>query len=459
MTEEGITHTRREFFKKLIIALSTATFIKDSEAGNFVKSPFGEKINENCSAIYRSINSSPKSNIIKIMELMGGIDQIIEPDAIVLIKPNGQWWNQGAPNLLALKTFVELILERKGGFFGEVILAENCHRGPAPWNSLQSGWSGQFQLNSDIPGINNMNDLSSHLKKMFEERFSTCHWVDVRAGGRRVFGPRDGTGYVYCDGTGGVPLISCDNGSIGNKFRETIMTYPIFSTDKGTIIDFKNGVWEKGVYTGQPLFFVNFSALNHHSIYCGMTGSLKNYMGITDLSGGPDPHNGGKLTGKYYNFHSFPFDEWDHGPAPGMLGAEIGVFMRTIRKADLNITTAEWVGLSSRVNPPVAHTRAVLAGSDPVALDYHAAKYILYPNSRLKIHNPDDKNSPLHQYLIRCSRSLGGYNKDSIGEIKSFDFKTKEMQKEYELTVIGDKIWGNNIKNIAKYLVLRYLTN
>lgn len=53
-------------------------------------------------------------------------------------------------------------------------------------------------------------------------------------------------------------------------------------------------------------------------------------------------------------------------------GAEIGAFMKIIRKADPKITTAEWVGLASSVHPPVAHTQAVLASGDPVALDYHA---------------------------------------------------------------------------------------
>ena len=108
------------------------------------------------------------------------------------------------------------------------------------------------------------------------------------------------------------------------------MTYPIFTTDKGTIVDFKNGIWEKGSYTEQPLRFINFSALNHHSAYCGVTSAVKNYLGVTDLSGGPDPINGGRLTREYCNFHSFPFDKWAPGPKPGMLGKEIGIFLNTV---------------------------------------------------------------------------------------------------------------------------------
>ena len=84
------------------------------------------------SLIYRSMNGSPSENLTKVVELMGGIKKIIGSDDVILIKPNVQWWNQGAPNLAALKTFVDLIMERPGGFRGEVVIAENCHRGSSP---------------------------------------------------------------------------------------------------------------------------------------------------------------------------------------------------------------------------------------------------------------------------------------------------------------------------------------
>ncbi len=155
---------RREFVKGILLSTFGALTYHPGKLNP--ENSRKESSNFIVSTIYRSLNGTPGGNIEKIIELVGGIEKIIGPEDIVLIKPNAQWWNQGAPNLLALKTFVKLIMERKGGFFGEVILAENCHRGPAPWNSLQSGWAGQFQLNSDVHGINNMNDLSNHLKRM-----------------------------------------------------------------------------------------------------------------------------------------------------------------------------------------------------------------------------------------------------------------------------------------------------
>jgi len=440
--------TRRHFIKTNIIALLAVMF------GNkiFTKSPLSRKMIKNVqSSVYRALNGNPSENLSRVIKLLGGIEKIIGEDDVVVIKPNVQWWNQGAPNLSALKTFVDLIMNRPSGFYGEVVIAENCHRGKEPWKSKQGGWMMNFERNSDLKLINNFNDLTIHLKKTYGDQFSTCHWIDVGKGGKRVFSPADGTGYVYCDGTGGVPLISFNNGAKGDNFREVIMTYPIFNTDKGTIVDFKKGIWNEGSYTDQSLRFINFAALNHHNSYSGATSAIKNYLGISDISGG----SGGKLTDKYYNFHSFAFNHGDVGPVPGMLGAEVAVFMNTIRKADLNITTAEWVGLASRTEPPVAQTRTVLASTDPVALDYNAIKYILYPNSNIPIHNPDDDESPLYQYLVKCAEHGGGFIDEKNVAVKSYDFKTKSFQTDDDLEIIGDTTWGSNLKTLMKYLMLR----
>ena len=350
-------------------------------------------------------------------------------------------------------------MERPGGFKGEVIIAENCHRGSTPWNSIESGWTCGFERNFDLANVTNFNELSRILKDKYKERFSICHLIDVGAGNKKVSGPSDGTGYIYCDGSNGVPLIRCDNGASGSNHRATIMTHSFFVTDKGTVIDFKGGIWERGSYTGQPLRFINFAALNHHSTYCGLTSAIKNYMGITDLSGGSDPSNGGRLTKNYYNFHSFPFNKWSPGPQPGMLGAEIGTFIKTIRKADLNITTAEWVGRSSRTDPPVVQTRAILASTDPVALDYHAARYTLFPNSNLAIHNPDNKNGPLYPILAKCAESGGGFLDENKVEVKSYDFKRRSFQQKHNFVIDAPISWGTNPKAILKYLVLRYWSN
>jgi len=447
--------SRRDFLSGLISAAGALLFNPALQATAATAPKSLGSMASDC--LYRSLHGTPAENLIRVVDLMGGVEKLIGPDDVVLIKPNVQWWNQGAPNLSALNAFVGLVMERPGGFRGEVVIAENCHRGSSPWASESSGWAQPFTRNADLPGIHHFGDLAADLKKRYGTRYSTRHWVDVGAGARRVNGPSDGPGYVYCDGTGGVPLLRCGNDIQGSGARETIMTYPIFSTDRGTLVDFRNGIWEKGAYTGRPLRVVNFCAINHHSIYCGATGAVKNYMGITDLSGGPDPVNGGRLTGTYYNFHSFPFNKWSAGPRPGMLGREIGVFMKTVRKADLNIMTAEWVGLASRVDPPVAWTRAVLACKDPVALDYHAAKHLLYANSGIPLHNPDREGSPVRDYLIQCAAHSGGNLKEGGTTVKSYDFAKRGFVDDGTLDVEGEIFWGRSLKPNLKYLYLRYM--
>lgn len=404
------------------------------------------------STIYRSLNGTPSENLTKVIELMGGIDKIIGENDVVVIKPNVQWWNHGATNLSALKTLVDLIMNRPDGFYGEVVVAENCHHGSEPWKDETTGWLKNFERNSDINGINNFNDLSDYLKETYGNRYTTYHWIDVAWGKKRVFSPEDGTGYVYCDGTGGLPLIILDNGETGDNFREVIMTYPIFKTDKGTLIDFKNGIWKEGNYTDQPLRFINFATINHHSHYAGATGAVKNYFGVVDISGG----GWGKLADRYNNFHSFAFNEWDLGPVPGIMGTEVAMFMNTIRKADLNIIAAEWIGLASRTEPPVAHTRTVLISTDPVALDYHVTKYLLFPNSNILIHNPDNEQSPLRHYLIKCAENGGGIFDETQVTVKSYDFITSSFQTDDNLAVIGEITWGSDLKTLYKYLKFRF---
>ncbi|MFX0195368.1 MAG: twin-arginine translocation signal domain-containing protein, partial [Candidatus Hodarchaeota archaeon] len=338
--------SRRDFLKKIGIGggvLLASPYMREwhpqvAEAVSFAES----------SKIVVAKNGTPEQNMEKILEMLGGISNLFGIEDVVVIKPNAQWWNQGCPNLAALKKLVELVLERPGGFHGEVIVAENCHRGSSPQEHPESAWGHDFDRNSDITGVKNLVELCSLLKTTYGNQFTTYHWIDVDGGGKRGYGPGDGDGYVYCDGTGGVPLIKYDNGATGGDYRETIMTYPIFTSDRGTVVDLKNGIWEGGTYTGQPLKFINVAALNNHGDYTGITSAIKNYLGVSDLSGGADPYNGGRLIGNYYNFHSFPFNTWAAGPVPGMLGGEVGTYLTTIRKAFLNITTAEWIGLTSR---------------------------------------------------------------------------------------------------------------
>ncbi len=126
---------RRDFLKSMAVGAGAMSGLLNKESNAAV--PSGGS-GEGSAVVLRAVNGSPADNLRKVFEMMGGVGAVIGDRDVVVIKPNVQWWNQGAPNLLAAKTLVDLIMERPGGFSGEVVIAENCHRGKAPWNS--AGW-------------------------------------------------------------------------------------------------------------------------------------------------------------------------------------------------------------------------------------------------------------------------------------------------------------------------------
>jgi len=87
--------TRKQFFKKTIF-LTTGIFLKEHTAMS-IDSDMDHASDMN-STVYRAVNGSPGTNLAKVIDLMGGMSHFIGADDIVVIKPNFQWWNHGAPN-------------------------------------------------------------------------------------------------------------------------------------------------------------------------------------------------------------------------------------------------------------------------------------------------------------------------------------------------------------------------
>lgn len=387
--------------------------------------------------IYEAKNGTPEQNMAKVLEMLGGIDTIIGKDDIVIIKPNGQQIRHNMTNTNTIKEFINQVSEIKG-FNGEIIIAENHHYDPP--NS--AGWTTTFR-NGDY----NLNELVEYFQEKGLKNVTKYHWQDagriinsnpdqIRTS-KIVAGPGEGDGYVWTDM------------EYEYQGRKTKMTYPIFTSSfSGITIDFKNGAWKNGNYTGQPVKFINISSLRNHS-NAGVTATIKNYLGVVDLSCG---FRGQEPSG-YYNFHYIAVDwpaigilengmksfitsnfakKQKHiakvanyiGPQNGALGGAVGYFMKTIRQADLNIIAAEYSGHEGRHKTP-AHTKCVLASADPVALDYYAGKYVLYPlgGSRAKKNNPENREGTFRKYLSFCeAQGVGTMKKNKI-KIQKFNFK------------------------------------
>jgi hypothetical protein len=97
----------------------------------------------------------------------------------------------------------------------------------------------------------------------------------------------------------------------------------------------------------------------------------------------------------------------------------------------------------------------VIACSDPVALDYHAAKYILYPNSRISVHHPDNAAGPFCHDLKKCA-DMSGYQFDERRvNVKSYDCNLHSLTENSDQKIIGSIKWGTDFRTILKYLYLR----
>jgi hypothetical protein len=397
--------------------------------------PGDEKsISKDVSHIYQAKNGTPEQNMGKVLEMLGGIERVIGKDDIVIIKPNAQQIGHSMTNTNTIKEFIDQALNIPG-FNGEVIIAENHHYHPDD----TAGWTTTHR-NGDF----NLNELLAYYQDKGIKNVTKYHWQDAGSGhGKTVSGPDEEDGYVWCDE------------EYSYQGRKTKMTYPVFTSPySGVTIDFKNAAWKNGKYTGQPVKFINISALRNHS-NAGVTAAIKNYLGVVDLTCGYS----GKEPAGYYNFHYIAVD-WPSlgilrkamkslitsnlmrkqkltrkiagyvGPQNGALGGAVGLFMKTIRMADLNIVAAEYAGHEGRRKPPV-HTKTVLGSTDPVALDYFAAKYVLLPlgGTRAAYNNPDNPRGTFHKYLKLCqAQGIGTLNESEI-VLHRFDFNHENLKK------------------------------
>ena len=139
---------------------------------------------------------------------------------------------------------------------------------------------------------------------------------------------------------------------------------------RGLLFHFKSFYPEgKGGGYNQNLKLINVPVLKHHDTGGSeITASLKHFYGVVSMSDGQSGF-------RHYSG----------------LGQTCEKMVVSVRTPVLNIIDAIWVSHGSISGYPESATRRVnqiLASQDPVALDYWAAKYILYPIDHNSRHHP-----------------------------------------------------------------------
>jgi len=282
----------------------------------------------------------------------GGPEGIIDSNDVVLIKVNCQWKCRGTINTDVLRGLIFRILQHPDGFSGEVVIFENGQGrggfdGRTQGGSSYDAWpaiANGIYINAEAQNLLTVNYL---VYSEFKNDPVSCYLLDpIRS--------------TFISGS--------DHVTDGYR-RISDVSYPCFTSDGGHRIELREGIWNGSVHEAK-LKLINLPVLKHHA-GTGITGALKHTYGILSMTDGQSGI-------RHYS----------------EAGSQCGKMLSLVRIPDLNILDCIWVSPDSLSGYPETTTyRAdtLLAGLDPVALDYHASKHVLYPlgGAYENQHDPD----------------------------------------------------------------------
>ncbi|MBN1608692.1 MAG: DUF362 domain-containing protein [Polyangiaceae bacterium] len=376
--------------------------------------------------LYLARGAAPHENVDNVLRRLGGIGTLVGRDDVVLIKVSAQWWNQGMTNVAAVRRMIECVLERER-FAGEVIVFENVHYRLGGGSGLARAWTHPSERNVDVEGWSTLGDLIPHFARLGAP-VSFVGLVD--AGSSLLTGDEDPFDPLHehgiCGGDGRGPIAEGEERDgyrwdFDNVFRvkrslvddaRTPLSWPVFSSPRsGLVVDLKDGVFRRAagrrVPVDRKLAWINMTTANEHGA-TGFTGAVKSTMGIVDMTAGwMGTH---PLARGYQSVHYV-----GHPSAKWRIAGPLAHWARHVRRPDLYMTVAEWVGAvptgdwddssDCRLDSRAAHhTGAIVAGTDPVAIDAWCVKNLLMPirgaglRTRYDLDNPDAQISKFLRY-------------------------------------------------------------
>ncbi len=355
--------TRRDFFRHLAGGLFAPYFVsfnpkKTVSAATlndlfWVKNvpdfPFYDPSRPNLhlgidSLLYQMADAGLKFYRSQAAHSLAGPQGLIAPDDVVLIKVNAQWKYRGATNSDLIRGLIQRILDHPDGFAGEVVIFENGQgRGSLACDTSAAYGDSSVHANANDESHNFLY-LVNHI--FHDPRVSAFLLDPVRA-----------------------RFIAANDHLTNGYRRYENVSYPCFTTAGGRRVELREGIWNGNGYT-QNLKLINVPVLKHHDTGGSeITVSLKHYYGIVSMDDG------------YSGYRHY-----------AGLGETCGKMMASVARPVLNIVDAIWVSHGSLTGYPASTTfraNQILASQDPVALDYWAAKYILYPIDGNFRHHPD----------------------------------------------------------------------
>jgi hypothetical protein len=310
----------------------------------------------------------------KKLGILNGPAGLIAADDVVVLKVNAQWKCRGCTNTDMLRGLIYRILQHPDGFKGEVVIFENGQLRGA-FDGMHSDVSkteykpfpeleGKIMVNAEQQDITTIDYL---VKSVFAGKPVSAFLMDPHANTWIASDDHTTNGYRRI-GAPGTPCLS----------------YPCFTTANGNRIELREGLWT-GFGHAQKLRLINCAILKDHSGDIGMTGALKIVYGTLSMSDGTSAR-------RHYQD----------------LGSQCARMWTEVRVPDLNILDCLWVSYGSMTAPSghsvsgcagyppsiTSRQNILLAGHDPLAIDYHANKHILLPLGGNNAANHDPDSNP-----------------------------------------------------------------
>ena len=305
---------------------------------------------------------------------LNGPDGLIAFGDVVMLKVNAQWKCRGGTNTDMLRGLIHRILDHPDGFNGEVVIFENGQNRPAAFDGLHNDVN--FTEYRPFPELQGKVMVNAEE----QDRLTIDYLV------KTVFAGKPVSSFLM-DPYSDVWIAGDDHQT--NGYRRTgaagtpCVSYPCFTTARGNRIELKEGRW-RGSHYDQSFKLINCAVLKDHSGDIGMTAALKIVYGTLSMKDGTSARR------HYVD-----------------LGSQCAKMWTEVRPADLNILDCIWVSFGSMTvgrdhvsgcvgYPPEITSRQniLLAGHDPIAIDYHANKHILLPLGGASAASHDADNNP-----------------------------------------------------------------
>ncbi len=260
---------------------------------------------------------------------------IVGSDNIVVIKGNFQWTSRNTTSTDRIKGVIWKIIQHPDGFTGEIIVCDNTQN---------------FAIDQED---NNSEDTEQSIVDVVNTFSSKGYPVSIRdwsnvynVVAEEYSSGDDNEGFVY--------------------ESESKISYPKFNSPfTNQKISLRYGIWDSNSSSYDPdrLCLIDFPVLKAHS-WSGATIAIKNWVGVLTTAYANERYGGHSEMHSNYIFGQY-----------ALVAKVMGVTF-----PNLTIVDAEWTSAASNSDlTDLVHTKMLLGSTDPCAVSWYAAKYILTP--------------------------------------------------------------------------------